>query len=87
MATAAYGAVEVRKLPDGRLEITQADEVIGVDVELLAETAPPALYVDSAGNLVIAGQMGYAPIGFAPDSKGAARIVICRRVWGHAEPA
>lgn len=86
MATAAYGDADIERLPDGRVRVTRADEVIGISVdELLAEADPQWLYVDPDGNLVIAGQVAYAPIGFASDNEGAARIVICRRVWGHAD--
>lgn len=85
MAIAAYGDADIARLPDGRVKVTRADEVIGIAVEVLADADPSVLYVDPDGNLVMAGQIAYAPIGFAPDTTGAARIIICRRVWGHAD--
>lgn len=91
MAMLPYGDATIERLPDGRLRVTRADEVIGIDVEMLVEVSkgdgPRALYADPDGNLVMCGQVGYAPIGFAPDSTGAARVVICRRVWGHVDSA
>lgn len=80
MTVQPYGALTVVRHDDGRVDVTDMDPVIGITVQLLAE-AVVGLSVDPDGNLVIAGQCAYRPVGFASSNGGRADIVVCQRVW------
>lgn len=79
--SAPYGDVLITCHDDGRLTVERADDVIGVSVELLASLGH-GVVVDPAGNLVLAGQCAYRPIGFASTTGLCVDIVVCQRVWG-----
>jgi hypothetical protein len=72
---ADYGEVTVVRHDDGRLEVTHADQIIGVTAELLAQAAGEGLSTDVDGRLVIAGQVRYTPVRFDLDG----RVVVCVR--------
>lgn len=88
-----YGTAEIRRHDDGRLEVTHADPVIGISVELLAEAVGGmGLWVDGAGLLWLAGdpRYKYRPVRFECAVRGlpadqaveGTRVLVCERVEG-----
>lgn len=85
-----YGGAVVRKRDDGRLEVVEADDVIGISVELLNEDLGFGLWVDGEGLLWLAGdpEYRYRPVRFIAKIEGlqpgdaieGARMLVCERV-------
>ena len=77
---ADYGSVVLKRHDDGRIVVEQADPVIGIAVELLAEPDHAALRVTSEGHLSMGsdGLTLYRPVRFDPAS--GTRMLVCERV-------
>jgi hypothetical protein len=85
-----YGDAEMRKRDDGSLEVLNADDVIGISVELLAEAVGFGLWVGGDGLLWLAGdpRCRYRPVRFVAKVAGltpseaveGTRMLVCERV-------
>lgn len=85
-----YGDAVFLRQDDGRVVVTQADDVIGISVELLAEAAGNALWIGGDGLLWLAGNPDYRyrPTRFVGHRGGlepdraveGARVLVCERV-------
>lgn len=85
-----YGDAELRKHDDGRIEVVRADDVIGISVELLAQSLGAGLWVGGDGLLWLAGdpRYRYRPTRFVCNLHGlsvdeaveGARVLVCERV-------
>lgn len=85
-----FGDAVVRRHDDGRLEVVEADDVIGISLELLVEAVGSGIWVDGDGHLWLAGDPRYryrpvrlwARVGNVPPGHAVegARMLICERV-------
>lgn len=81
-----YGTAVMRKLDDGRIEVVEADDVIGISLELLVEAVGTGLYVDVEGLLWLGGDRNYRyrPVRFVDHGVGLPvegnRVLVCERV-------
>jgi hypothetical protein len=73
---ADYGTATILMV-DGKPTITQADDVIGLTVDLLAECERWCFGPDGLFWLDAAGEYRYRPVRFATDAPG---ILVCERV-------
>jgi hypothetical protein len=88
-----YGSAVIVRNDDGTVTVTQADPVIGISFELLAEAEPHLLWVDGEGLLWLGGdpRYRYRPIRFESTVSGipqgmaveGTRMLICERVGGN----
>lgn len=77
-----YGDAVVTRQADGTLRVDRADPVVGISIELLAQSDGAAMSIDSDGYVWLAGDPAYRyrPVRFAPGLGGTPRIVVCERV-------
>lgn len=77
-----FGTAVIRRHDDGRLAVVEADDLIGVALDLFVE-APAHLPVDADGCILLAGdpEYRYRPVRFASAwSGGPATVLVCERV-------
>lgn len=80
-----YGTATLERQADGRVVVVQANRVIGISMELLAQ-AGNNLHVDMSGCLLLAGDPNYRyrPVRFSADpivgASGPCAVLVCQRV-------
>lgn len=82
---ADYGSAWITRDDNGRLHVQSADPIIGISLELLAQTQDPALTIDDTGCILLAGdpRYRYRPVRFAAnpgDPTETARVLVCERI-------
>lgn len=76
---ADYGDVVLKRHDDGRIEVIEAPDLVGVSVELLAQADLTGMWVASDGTLCLAGQAWYRPVRF-DGMAGRPSVLVCERV-------
>lgn len=79
--TPDYGSATIERTPSGP-RVVQADDVIGISVELLNEALGTGLLVDEQGLLLLVGDPDYRyrPVCFGPAGVEGNRVLVCERV-------
>jgi hypothetical protein len=85
-----YGDATLRKLDDGRIEVLDADDVIGISVELLVAALGDGLWIGGDDMIWLGGSQDYRyrPVRFVPMVAGltadtaveGTRVLVCERV-------